>query len=344
MAPKKGGLGRGLGSLFDDINIEPVSIIEGSKEPERAEISRLAADSAAQGTAAENVAMATKDAASRASKAPAKTAIKKAAMKTEELAATVSYIEIGNIKPNSKQPRTVFNQDALNELAESIKKNGVIQPIMVRPAATGYELVSGERRWRASRIAGLKKIPAIIREITDEENSIYALIENMQREDLNALEEARGLARLMREYDFTQEQAANAVGKSRPYVANALRLLKLPEEVCILLDEGKLSAGHARAIAGLKSEELQIEAATKAAKEGWSVRQIEGYTGQKKAVANKKSSVKKRSDAVVTELEAELSQNLGVKVTIKGSEKIGKIELQYFSRGDLDRLIEILRK
>lgn len=309
--PKSGGLGRGLDSLFGDsaINLEPVSIIEPKEVP--------------------------------AKKPSAKTAAKPKKESPAASGESVVYVALGDIKPNSKQPRTVFKEEALEELAASIKEHGVIQPVLLRPAAKGYELVAGERRWRAARKAGLKTIPAIVRDLDERQNMFYALIENMQRENLNSIEEAKAIKELMDSYSLNQEEAAKAVGKSRPYVANSMRLLKLPQEVQEMVENGNLSAGHARAIAGLSGEELQIEAAEKAVKLGWTVRQIEGYTGEKKQkrTPKKKQSNKNKEFAAVEE---KLSEKLGTKVRIIGTEKSGKLQLDYYSREELERLIEVL--
>ena len=253
----------------------------------------------------------------------------------------VVYIRLSDIKPNSKQPRKEFSEEALEDLANSIREYGVIQPILVRPSGKGYELVAGERRWRAAHKAELKQIPAIVRELDDRQNAFYALIENMQREDLNSVEEAEGIRKIMDDYGLNQEDAAKVIGKSRPYVANSLRLLRLPEEVRQLVVEKKLSAGHARAIAGLPDEDLQIEAAKKAVENGWSVRQIEGYTGSKtsRKKTEKKSKIK---DPQIRAVEEKLCQDLGTKVFINGTEKKGKLELAYYSRAELERLLEIL--
>ena len=323
MASRKAGLGRGLDFLFGENGFNPGEVsIEEPAKLETPSVPRFSEEEIKPENTTET-----------------------SAVKAEtEAAEGVVYINIADIKPNSKQPRKTFNEDALQELADSIREYGVIQPILVRPALKGYELVAGERRWRAARKAELKKIPAIIREIDDKQNAYFALIENMQREDLNALEEAEGISVLMNEYELTQEEAAKAVGKSRPYVTNALRLLKLPESIRELVINGKLSAGAARAIAGLKTEELQLEAAEKAVKEGWSVRQIENYTGSVKPVSKKKknSAKSKKKDQAVLDVEESLSQKLGTRVELNGTEKAGKIEISYYSREELDRILEML--
>lgn len=310
---KTGGLGRGLGSLFEDAGFDP------------------------QPASIEPVKNNKKEAEPKSSSAKQK----KAPTAEEENTEKVVYLKLSDIKPNAAQPRKEFNEEALDDLASSILQYGVIQPILVRPASKGYELVAGERRWRAARKAGLKQIPAIVRELDDRQNAFYALIENMQREDLNSIEEAEGIQEIMNEYGLNQDEAAKVIGKSRPYVANSLRLLKLPEEVRSMVADKTLSAGHGRAIAGLQGEELQLEAARLAAENGWSVRKIESYTGTKAAEKKpRKRSKSKPSD--IRHMEERLGEVLGTKVTINGSEKKGKLELEYYSRGELDRLLEIL--
>ena len=329
MASKKGGLGRGLGSIMDALDAKPISIFE--EKPKK-----KAPEKTVEKKPVEKVDNTGLKPAKTAK--PTKTATPK---NSEDVAGQVIYIPLDDIKPNSKQPRRVFDEEALNELADSIKTYGLIQPIVVRKNKNAFELVSGERRWRAARKAGLKKIPAIVREFTDQENALIALLENMQREDLNIIEEAQGLEALMSDYGLTQEEVAKAVGKSRPYISNALRLLKLPKEVQDMVEGGVLSTGHAKAIAGLAGKDLQLEVAKKAAKEGWSVRKIESYAGTKKAKPGKKKSKK---DAAFKEVEEKLSQSIGTKVLINGSESRGKIEIEYYSRAELDRLIELLEE
>ena len=311
MAGKKGGLGRGLDSLFGDS-----AVLQTPTPVERP------AETKAE---------------------PKKAAPKKEAASAAEAAESVVYIKLNDIKPNASQPRKTFNEEALADLADSIKEHGVIQPILLRPAKKGYELVAGERRWRAARLAGLKEVPAIVRDLDERTNAFYALIENMQREDLNAIEEAEGIKEIIDKYGLTQEETSKVVGKSRPYISNALRLLTLPEEVKELVNNGSLSQGHARAVAGLAGEKLQIEAAQKAAAEGWSVRQIESYTAlkPKKKPAKKKASAKK--DADTRALEERLSEGLGTRVTVEGSPKRGKIIVEYYSPEELDRLSELLK-
>ena len=330
MAKKTGGLGRGLNALFGDMGVD-LSVLD------PAEVNLEPEESAQPPKTGEKP----KKAASR--KAPSVKTGAADGKKSADPAETVVFVSLDDIRPNSAQPRKTFDPEALQDLAASIQEHGVIQPVLLRPAKNGYELVAGERRWRAARQAGLKQIPAIVRELDDRQNMFYALIENMQREDLNGIEEAKGMEEMMSSFGLTQEETAKIVGKSRPYVANALRLLKLPEEVQAMVEAGTLSSGHARAIAGLEGEDLQLEAARKCAENGWSVRQVENYTGEKKKPAKrKKSRTAKNKDKDLAAVEQQMTEVLGTKVHIRGTEKKGKLELEYYSRGELERLIEIL--
>lgn len=255
----------------------------------------------------------------------------------------ISFIDINEIKPNQNQPRKSFNEEKLEELAASIIENGLIQPVILRKADKGYEIVAGERRWRACRKAGLKEIPCIIREFTDEQNMLIAIIENMQREDLNPVEEAEGLNQMIVNFGMTQEQVSKSVGKSRPYITNALRLLKLPSEIREMLLANQLSAGHARAIAGIGDTEKQIQLAEYAIKEGLSVREIEKIIKEENAPKKKISRKKAEKSADVRKVEDDLKQIMGTKVNLNQSGKKGKIEIEYYSRDELERLIELLK-
>ena len=255
----------------------------------------------------------------------------------------ISFININEIKPNQNQPRKSFNEEKLEELAASIIENGLIQPVILRKADKGYEIVAGERRWRACRKAGLKEIPCIIREFTDEQNMLIAIIENMQREDLNPVEEAEGLNQMIVNFGMTQEQVSKSVGKSRPYITNALRLLKLPSEIREMLLANQLSAGHARAIAGIGDTEKQIQLAEYAIKEGLSVREIEKIIKEENAPKKKISRKKAEKSADVRKVEDDLKQIMGTKVNLNQSGKKGKIEIEYYSRDELERLIELLK-
>ena len=255
----------------------------------------------------------------------------------------ISFININEIKPNQNQPRKSFNEEKLEELAASIIENGLIQPVILRKADKGYEIVAGERRWRACRKAGLKEIPCIIREFTDEQNMLIAIIENMQREDLNPVEEAEGLNQMIVNFGMTQEQVSKSVGKSRPYITNALRLLKLPSEIREMLLANQLSAGHARAIAGIGDTEKQIQLAEYAIKEGLSVREIEKIIKEENAPKKKISRKKAEKSADVKKVEDDLKQIMGTTVNLNQSGKKGKIEIEYYSRDELERLIELLK-
>jgi len=255
----------------------------------------------------------------------------------------ISYININDIKPNEGQPRKTFDEEKIGELADSIQEHGLIQPIVLRKAAKGYEIVAGERRWRACRKAGLKEVPCIIKELTDEENMLIAIIENMQREDLNPIEEAEGLNQMIVTYGLTQAEVSKSVGKSRPYITNALRLLKLPEEVRELVSSGELSSGHARAIAGVSGKVAQIKIAEKIVKEGLSVRETEKLIKEADAPAKRPAKRKAEKNADVKRVEEDLKAVLGTRVNLAQSGKKGKIEIEYYSREELERLIELLK-
>lgn len=252
-------------------------------------------------------------------------------------------LPIQKLEPNPDQPRREFDEEALMELADSISQHGLIQPITVRPLDTGfYQIIAGERRWRASRMAGLTEVPVTIMEADDKTAAQLALIENLQREDLNPLEEAKGYETLMETYGLTQEEAAGSVGKSRPAVANALRLLKLPKSVLSLVADGSLSAGHARALIPLESEKLQKEAATRILDGQLSVRQTEALV--KRLLKPEKAPAVKDPLQVdyIKECETSLSKTLGRKVSILPGKKRGKFELEYYGDEDLQQLIDLL--
>lgn len=288
MAERK-GLGKGLGALFEDVNIDSTEI-EGSEANKE----------------------------------------------------DINFIEIDEIAPNESQPRKTFNKEKLEELARSIKTHGVIQPIVVRKQGSHYEVVAGERRWRAARIAGLSEVPCIVRELTDEQNMLVAIIENVQREDLNPIEEARGIRAMIEDYELTQDEVAKAVSKSRPYITNALRMLKLPDAVLDMVSAGKLSAGHARAILSAKEEE-QTEIAKHVETKGLSVREAEKLSKKGLSFDRKKPGKHPAKNAAVKQIESELSSALGTKVNLSQNGNKGKIEIEYYSREELEGLIEALR-
>lgn len=248
-------------------------------------------------------------------------------------------LRLSSIEPNKDQPRKQFDEDALMELADSIRQHGVIQPLLVRPLDNGmYQLVAGERRWRASRMAGLMEVPVVIRDLSDHETMEIALIENLQRKDLNVIEEALGYQQLMEKYDMTQEKVAERVGKSRPAVANALRLLNLPETVIDMVKAGDVTAGHARALLKLEDETEIIDIARKIQKGRYSVRDVEKITAKKKEEP-KEIKVKDEpmwSNSFFKEMELALATELGRKVKVTVSEKEnGTLELAFLSKEDL---------
>jgi len=264
----------------------------------------------------------------------------------EEIASTSAVkLKIMDIEPNRDQPRKIFDEDALAELADSIAKHGVIQPLLVRPMPDGsYQLVAGERRWRASRMAGLTEVPVVIKELSDDEAMALALIENLQREDLNAIEEAQGIKALMDTLSLTQDEAAERVGKSRPAVANALRLLKLPDSVVALVSDGKLSPGHARALLGFKDEQDIIETADLIIEKGLTVRDVEKLVKKR----NKEPKAEKpaaRRASYYDEVELALTDFLGrkVKVGTKPGKESGVLEIDFFDKDDLTRLADALK-
>ena len=264
----------------------------------------------------------------------------------EEIASTSAVkLKIMDIEPNRDQPRKIFDEDALAELADSIAKHGVIQPLLVRPMPDGsYQLVAGERRWRASRMAGLTEVPVVIKELSDDEAMALALIENLQREDLNAIEEAQGIKALMDTLSLTQDEAAERVGKSRPAVANALRLLKLPDSVIALVSDGKLSPGHARALLGFKDEQDIIETADLIIEKGLTVRDVEKLVKKR----NKEPTAEKpaaRRASYYDEVELALTDFLGrkVKVGTKPGKESGVLEIDFFDKDDLTRLADALK-
>ena len=263
----------------------------------------------------------------------------------------VLYIDINDIRPNSAQPRHNFDEEKLAELASSIKTNGVIQPLIVRESTNGYELVAGERRWRASRMAGLKTVPCIIRNFDDRQNAIVAIIENMQREDLNPIEEALGLKSMTEKYGFTQEQVSASLGRSRTYITNSIRLLKLPEEIQQYVSSGQMSAAHGRTIINIPDKAKQKEIADKIIRNDLSVRATERLAEkvkdelrpERKKRKKKVSEEDKARAAEIAAVERELMTLTGTKVHIAGDENKGKIELEYYSLEELNRLIDALR-
>lgn len=255
----------------------------------------------------------------------------------EEQGKTVA-IRIAEIEPNRAQPRKQFDEAALGDLAASISQHGVLQPLLVRPLPNGrYSLVAGERRWRAARMAGLTEVPVVIREMTDQEAAELALIENLQREDLNPMEEAIGYRTLMDSYGLTQEEAAKAVNKSRPAIANALRLLNLPDELAAMVHSGTLSAGHARALLSFETREEQLAAAKAAVEQDLSVRALEKMAkiARTKPVSERKITVR---DSFYNEAELLLAEKLGRKVRVQVKGEGGMLQLEFYGKDDLTEL------
>jgi ParB family chromosome partitioning protein len=254
-------------------------------------------------------------------------------------------IEIDLIRPGQQQPRTTFDEDKLQELAQSIRTSGIIQPLLVRPRGGLFELVAGERRWRAAQLAGMARVPAIIREIADDKLLELALIENIQRQELNPIEEANAYKRLIESLNLTQEEVAQRVGRDRTFVTNYLRILKLPSEIQLLLEGEKLSFGHARALLGLTDVILQRRYAQKIVKHNWSVREterrIKHASQETRPTATQPS---RQSDPNIRAAEAKLRRHLGTQVQIVPARGgvAGKIEIEYYSALDLDRLYSIL--
>ena len=248
-------------------------------------------------------------------------------------------LRISELEPNRDQPRKEFDPAALAELAGSIAAVGVIQPLIVRPLVSGgYQIVAGERRWRAAQSAGLTEVPVIIRELNDKEVDEIALIENLQREDLNPVEEAEGYRHLMNEYGMTQEQVASRVGKSRPSVANSVRLLELPDSVLGMLTAGDLTVGHVRPLLGLHDEESMVKIACQAVKKKMTVRDVEKQVKKEKGETTKPKATQTERDNYFDEVEIALSMALGRKVKVVGTAEKGTLEVDFFSNEDLASL------
>lgn len=262
----------------------------------------------------------------------------------------VVTLRLSEIEPNRDQPRKIFSEEALNELADSIREHGVLQPLLVRPLPGGsYQLVAGERRWRASRMAGLQEVPVVIREMDEEQAMEIALIENLQREDLNAIEEATGYKQLMERYGMTQEQVAKRVGKSRPAIANALRLLNLPQKVMDMVGEGEVSPGHARALLAFDDQDRIVEIAQKVKTGKYSVRDIERMAKNQDEKKEKAAKAPEEpawggKSAFLTEMEIAMSMEMGRKVRIIPNGEGGTLQIQFWNEEDLKSLAEKFAK
>lgn len=257
---------------------------------------------------------------------------------------STSTLNINEIIPNKDQPRKTFDEAALQELADSIRQHGVLQPLLVRPLTTGgYQLVAGERRWRASRLAELKEVPVIIKELSDTEAMEIAIIENLQREDLNPIEEAEGLQALIDKCGFTQEDVAMSVGKSRPAITNALRLLKLPEEVREMTKQGEISAGHARALLAFDNQPMMLECAKQIVSKKLTVRDVEKMAKRPLTQGSKPKSSARR-DSFYDEVELSLSEALGTKVKIYNGRSKGTLEIEFYTLEELKDIANAIAK
>lgn len=254
----------------------------------------------------------------------------------------VKEVSVNEIRPNPYQPRKEFTQSAIDELAESIKEHGIIQPLIVRKSIKGYELVAGERRLRAAKVTGLKRVPVVVKAYTDQQLMEIALIENLQRENLNPLEEAEAYEKLIAHHEYTQEQLAKRIGKSRPHVANMLRLLQLPDGIRQMVSSADLSMGHARALLTVSEEKLQQQLAKDVVDKGLSVRQLEELVKQLSVSRETKKKKAAKSEPTLIAMEERLRSRFGTAVKIKKGTKRGKIEIDFYSQEDLQRIIDIL--
>ena len=256
-----------------------------------------------------------------------------------------TIVKINEVEPNKNQPRRTFDEDALLELAESIKQHGVIQPLIVKKRDKYYEIIAGERRWRAAKMAGLKEIPIVIKDLSDQEIMEVALIENIQREDLNPIEEAQAYQRLIKEYNYKQDELAERVSKSRVAVTNSMRLLKLDERVQKMIIDDMISAGHARALLAITDSEKQYTIAMKVFDEKLSVRETEKLIKNLDKQVKPKVNTTPENDFIYRDIENKLKESMGTKVIIHNKDNNkGKIEIEYYSQYDFERIVDILKK
>ncbi|HAR3357509.1 TPA: ParB/RepB/Spo0J family partition protein [Staphylococcus aureus] len=258
----------------------------------------------------------------------------------------IKQIDISDIKPNPYQPRKTFDENHLNDLADSIKQYGILQPIVLRKTVQGYYIVVGERRFRASKIAGLKYVSAIIKDLTDEDMMELAVIENLQREDLNAIEEAESYQRLMTDLKITQQEVAKRLSKSRPYIANMLRLLHLPKKIADMVKDGRLTSAHGRTLLAIKDEQQMLRLAKRVVKEKWSVRYLENHVNELKNVSSKSETDKVdiTKPKFIKQQERQLREKYGTKVDISIKKSVGKISFEFDSQEDFVRIIEQLNR
>ncbi|MCR0712966.1 ParB/RepB/Spo0J family partition protein [Staphylococcus aureus] len=258
----------------------------------------------------------------------------------------IKQIDISDIKPNPYQPRKTFDENHLNDLADSIKQYGILQPIVLRKTVQGYYIVVGERRFRASKIAGLKYVSAIIKDLTDEDMMELAVIENLQREDLNAIEEAESYQRLMTDLKITQQEVAKRLSKSCPYIANMLRLLHLPKKIADMVKDGRLTSAHGRTLLAIKDEQQMLRLAKRVVKEKWSVRYLENHVNELKNVSSKSETDKVdiTKPKFIKQQERQLREQYGTKVDISIKKSVGKISFEFDSQEDFLRIIEQLNR
>ncbi|OAT85688.1 chromosome partitioning protein ParB [Bacillus sp. MKU004] len=265
-------------------------------------------------------------------------------VQTTQSEETVQEVKLKDIRPNPYQPRKIFEPAAIEELKESILEHGILQPIIVRKSIKGYEIVVGERRYRAATAAKLDVVPVVVRELNDQQMMELAVLENLQREDLTPIEEGAAYQMLMDKLKITQEEVAKRLGKSRPHIANHIRLLSLPAPIQELISEGKLTMGHGRALLGLKNKKNLSALVNRILKESLNVRQLEKLIGEMNGnVSRETKPPEKKKDVFIKEQETMLQERFGTTVTIKQSKKKGKIELEFFSQEDLNRILELLQ-
>ncbi|MET3699771.1 ParB family chromosome partitioning protein [Bacillus oleivorans] len=255
---------------------------------------------------------------------------------------TVQEVKLNDIRPNPYQPRKFFKQEAIEELKESILEHGVLQPIILRKSIKGYEIVVGERRYRAAKEAKLKVIPAVIRDLSEKQMMELAVLENLQREDLTPIEEAQAYQKLIEKLNMTQEQLAKRLGKSRPHIANHVRLLSLPAEIQGYISDGKISMGHGRALLGLRNKDLMKQVVQKVINEQLNVRQLEELIVKINENVSRETKPKPKKDIFVKEQEEILRERFGTTVNIVQTKKKGKIEIEFFSKEDLERILDLL--
>lgn len=329
---KRTGLGRGLGSLISGgvaankktAKKSPPAKKAGKKSGKSSKASRKEKPATVEGT--------------RPFPKP-----EKAREEVRETAIGLFEIPVGRIRPNPHQPRREFREESLKELAESIRSEGLLQPVVVRKRDEHYELIAGERRWRACQQLKLKMIPARIIEATETSSAVLSLIENLQREDLNPIEEAMGYASLLKDFDLTQEQVAERVGRSRASVANALRLLQLAREIQSYLIKGHLSVGHAKVLLGIEDNETRLLLARQAIERSWSVRELERRVEAVRKPGDrqgKRSSVSPAEETAIADLQKQLSGTFSTRVTLRHTPKKGKIIIEYYGNDDLQRIME----